>query len=330
MINCDSQAAIWAINSTVIKNGTTLEATMALKTLVESNEISLRRVPAHCVYEGNELADQLAKRGSNNYRATRIKLPMPRCVCYAALRRKTIVSWIESFKLNPPKMFNILWRDKFSKDLIRMNKRELWAATQILTGHARLNYHHSKLNRSVQPLCPLCEAEYDTVPHLLAKCPTIWQLRVEYFDTHYTTVTEIVDIYNMGRIIGYVNRTNRLEFWDTEAMFHDKSSDPETVFYCYMISTWVVSTWDWTPLPCAQALADNCWHFLASRYIWGVKGTFFHQLGFWKSIPNLVVDLRLREQNKPSGVLRHFSYVSWQVERSRNSILLLYDLDLSS
>ena len=183
---------------------------MALNTLGESNEITLRWIPAHCGYEGNELADQLAKRGSNNDRATRIKLPMPRCVCNAALRRKTIVSWIESYKLNPPKMFNILWRDKFSKDLIRMNKRDIRAATQILTGHACLNYHLSKLNRSVQPLCPLCEAEYDTVPHLLAKCPMLWQLRVEYFDTHYTT--DIMDRYNLRRIIGYVNRTNRLEF----------------------------------------------------------------------------------------------------------------------
>ena len=93
MVNCDSQAAIRAINSTVIKNSTTLEATMALNTLGES-----------------------------------------------------------------------------------------------------------------------CEAEYDTVPHLLAKCPLLWQLRVEYFDTHYTTVTDIVDRYNLRRIIGYVNRTNRLEF----------------------------------------------------------------------------------------------------------------------
>ena len=99
MINCDSQAAIRAINSTIIKNSTTLEAT------------TLRWIPAHCGYEGNELADQFAKRGSNNDRATRIKLPMPRCVCYVALRRETIVSWIESYKLNPPKMFNILWRD---------------------------------------------------------------------------------------------------------------------------------------------------------------------------------------------------------------------------
>ena len=57
MINCDSQAAIRAINSTVIKNSITLEATMALNTLGESNEITLRGIPAHCGNEGNELAD---------------------------------------------------------------------------------------------------------------------------------------------------------------------------------------------------------------------------------------------------------------------------------
>ena len=92
------------------------------------------------------------------------------------------MSWIEFYKLNPPKMFNILWRDKFSKskDLIRMYKRDLRVATTILTGHASLNYHViSKLNRSVQPLCPFCEAEYKNVPHFLAQCPMLWQWRVE-------------------------------------------------------------------------------------------------------------------------------------------------------
>ena len=49
MINCDNQAAIKAINSTVIKNSATPEVTMALNTLGESNEITLRWIPAHCV-----------------------------------------------------------------------------------------------------------------------------------------------------------------------------------------------------------------------------------------------------------------------------------------
>ena len=48
LINCDSQAAIEAINSTVIKNYTTFEATMALKTFAESNYITLTWIPVFC------------------------------------------------------------------------------------------------------------------------------------------------------------------------------------------------------------------------------------------------------------------------------------------
>ena len=211
LINCDSQSAIKAIDSTVIKNKTTLAATNALNTLGESNEVTLRWIPAHCGYEGNELADQIAKRGSKNDSATMVQLPIPRCVCYAALRRKTKENWVDSFRQNPPKIFKIFWRDKFEKELALMNKRDLRVATQILTGHAALNHHLSRVNRTVQPICPLCEAEEETVSHLLGQCPMLGKLRAEFFDTYYTTASDIVDRYNLRKIISYVHRTKRLE-----------------------------------------------------------------------------------------------------------------------
>ena len=79
---------------------------MALNTLGESNEVTLRWITAHFgyEYEGHELTDQLENRCSNNERATMIKLPMPRYACYAALKRKTVVNCIESYKVNPPKI----------------------------------------------------------------------------------------------------------------------------------------------------------------------------------------------------------------------------------
>ena len=109
MINCDSQAAIKAINSTFIKNSIILEAIMTINTLGKSNEITLRWIPAHCGYEVNEVADQLEKVLTMTAdRATR-----PGCVCYAALRKK-----------NYSELDQVL----------QMNKRNLPAATQILTG----------------------------------------------------------------------------------------------------------------------------------------------------------------------------------------------------
>ena len=65
--------------------------------------------------------------------------------CHAALLRsakeKDYSELDRVLQVEPSLKFNILWRGKFSKGLIRMNKRDLRAATQILTGHACLNYH---------------------------------------------------------------------------------------------------------------------------------------------------------------------------------------------
>ena len=92
-----------------------------------------------------------------------------------------------------------------------MDRRDLRVATQLLTGHAALNYHLSKVNRTVNPICPLCEAEEESVSHLLGQCPMLGKLRAEYFDTYYTTASDIVDRYNLRRIISYVHRTKRLD-----------------------------------------------------------------------------------------------------------------------
>ena len=92
-----------------------------------------------------------------------------------------------------------------------MNRRDLRMASKILTGHAALNYHLSKLNRTINPTCPLCEAEDETVSHFLGQCPMLGKLRVELFDTYYTTASDIVDRHSLRQIINYANRTNRLE-----------------------------------------------------------------------------------------------------------------------
>ena len=83
-------------------------------------------------------------------------------------------------------------------------------ATQILTGHAALNYHLSKVNRNVEPICPLCKAKEETVFHLLGQCPMLGKLRAELSDT-YTTATDIVDRYSLRQIISFVHKTKRLE-----------------------------------------------------------------------------------------------------------------------
>ena len=56
----------------------------------------------------------------------------------------------DGYKLDPPLMIYMLRRDKFAKEieLAQMKRRDIRVATQILTGHATLNYYLSKLNRT--------------------------------------------------------------------------------------------------------------------------------------------------------------------------------------
>ena len=83
LINCESKSAIQSIDSAVIRNRTSLTATTTLNSLGINNDVTLRWIPAHSGYQGNEIADQLAKAGSSNDKnsATCVLLPVPRSIC---------------------------------------------------------------------------------------------------------------------------------------------------------------------------------------------------------------------------------------------------------
>ena len=85
--------------------------------------------------------------------------------------------------------------------MVKVNKRDLHMATQILTGHAALNCRLSKLSRTVKPTCPLCEAEDETVSHIIGQYPMLGKSRAEFLDTYDTTAPDIVDRLSLTQII---------------------------------------------------------------------------------------------------------------------------------
>ena len=104
-----------------------------------------------------------------------------------------------------------MWTDRFSKGLLKMGKRDLRVATQILTGNADLNYRLRKLNRDIAPTCSLCQEKNKTVEHVLAKCPMLWKLRVELFDSHVTTIADILERYDISRLVKFMIRSSTLK-----------------------------------------------------------------------------------------------------------------------
>ena len=209
VINCDSQAAIRAVDSTIIKSKTTQRARNELHKLGKDNNVLLRWIPAHKGYLGNEEADKLAKRGSGDIEAQSVTLPVPRTVWKNALRQRTHRKMRERLKDMPPH-FRTVWRPSYTKPLSNLDKNKLRAATQYLTGHCELNYHLNKYKpQSITKICPHCSMEEETINHFIGQCPMWFNRRGRFFNCYYTSVSEIADRFPLRKIVGYICSTNR-------------------------------------------------------------------------------------------------------------------------
>ena len=146
VINCDSQAAILALDNK-IKSKTTINAVLALKKWERTavSQVLIKWIPAHSGYVGKEQADTLAKRGSNNTNATLLKLPIPK-----AIRERTKHNIWTKWRLE--RRFSSHFT-KFSMSIHNLNRGNLRKATIFLTGHVALNYHKYKPDK-ISKTCP--------------------------------------------------------------------------------------------------------------------------------------------------------------------------------
>ncbi|KAL5258256.1 hypothetical protein ACHWQZ_G013033 [Mnemiopsis leidyi] len=199
-IDCNTVGVCYLVNDKVCRRSSVGSTINNFKSRWQNHKSHIRK--------SVRSSDRLAKNGANNCDEPKlVKLPIPRGVCYAALRRKTLSDWCRTFAVCPPKVFYTMWRDRFSRGLLKMGKRDLRVATQILTGHAELNYHLRKLNRDIAPTCSLCQEENETVEHVLTRCPLLWELRVELFDSHVTTIAAILERFDITRLVKFMIRS---------------------------------------------------------------------------------------------------------------------------
>ena len=212
IILSDSQASLKALDSTKIKTRTIQEAVETLNRLGECNDLSLMWIPAHSDYEGNEKADTLAKKGSRDDDAIRLKLPTPQATwktfTHSLARKEAEDRW----KSTESTHFKRTWKDKYSRDLANMGRQDLRIATQLLSGHAAVNYHlHKYKPITINKTCPFCQEEDETINHYVGKCPRWFVQRGQYFNTYYASISEIMDRSSLTKLIQFARATGRLE-----------------------------------------------------------------------------------------------------------------------
>ena len=219
----DSQSALGAIDKHKTNSKTVNSTISKLNKLGKNNTIKLKWVKAHVGLDGNEIADGLAKEGSTGTNADNLKIPLPHSKWKQKIKNYIALNKKPKPKAKPPRHFNMAWRTKFDKEVKKLKRPALRIATQILTGHSQLNYHLHKITKTNSPLCPMCGDDKETTNHFIGTCPGWAQTRGEVLNTHYASLSDIVENNRLKDIITFVNKTKRLT---TETMAINGNTQP--------------------------------------------------------------------------------------------------------
>ena len=93
---------------------------------------------------------------------------------------KLAAQWKETSMCRQTKMLLPVADTKVSKACLKLNKKSLRLLTHLVTGHNLLNYHQSKIDWRIDPLCE-CKEDDETSYHVLTHCPTYGGCRVAIF-----------------------------------------------------------------------------------------------------------------------------------------------------
>jgi len=209
----DSQAALKALSSVEMKSALTLECWELLNNLASDNRIDLLWVPAHSNIDGNEKADELAKKGAlSKFIGPEPVIGTP----YSNIRRK--ITTLRS------KMFVSHWNNlpscrqakncikidkKTSKFLLNVSRTRLKKYVGTVTGHFGFNNHLTTIGKRTDPSCE-CGEHRETAEHFLCYCPAFITARRKHLGG-YTIRYNLIRSLQPKDILNYITSTGRFE-----------------------------------------------------------------------------------------------------------------------
>ncbi len=183
LIRSDSQAAIQAIfkpeNTTKVVNS----CKKLLKQAKENQRIAIQWIKGHADHTGNELADYLAKEGSNNLEGTiQRSTPTPKTEVTRAIKNHFLKTWQDRWDgettCRQTKNFFSRMDEGKLKKLAKWSRNKLNLLVQVGSGHA-LTAGHTSQWTGLGDTCKLCTEAPETVEHLFYECPALEQHRRE-------------------------------------------------------------------------------------------------------------------------------------------------------
>ena len=191
----DSASSIQALDKIKIKSHSVSSCKNALTKLTKRNTVKLIWIPSHSNYDGNEIADILAKAGSKSELPIipTAKKRIPHTTLKHRIRKyikdintREIANWQNNnISEDCAPIFNLTKdNDKAQEILINLPKNSLRTLTKALTGHNELNKRADKLLTASTSHCRDCahlQKTDETALHLINDCPAHTRLRQTTF-----------------------------------------------------------------------------------------------------------------------------------------------------
>ena len=193
----DSESALKALDSSIIKSRTVERTRDILNELSSRTPVGLQWVKAHVPKDspqycpGNEQADIAARKGSASNRRVCFDLAAPRTEMKNHIRAlrdsEWKVEWQARTDCRQTKLFIDGPEPKIWADIKALQHKEVSAIIRFLTGHSFMNRHNVVIKHKIrgpdadhheEATCRLCLEEEETPAHLTTTCEALCQERL--------------------------------------------------------------------------------------------------------------------------------------------------------
>ena len=207
----DSRGAIMALESYTVKDKSVEECKRHLNKLVEyGNRVRLNWIPGHSDQKGNEIADRLAKRGVElEVDGITPRIPISKCVITKAIKdwtaREHDKRWQNRTDCRQSKLVLPSTTHGWSRHILKRDRDDIRLLTQLVTGHANLQYHRFVMGLEDNDMCDKCGDRQSAV-HVLAECPEYIGLRMCIFGRPILYMDEI-RTYSIDKVLKFARHS---------------------------------------------------------------------------------------------------------------------------
>jgi hypothetical protein len=181
----DSRSALQSIDKVKIKSSLVRDTIYKLNSVGAKNTLRVRWIRAHAGWDGNELADSLAKTGATMLGPSRHRIMPSQQAAKKTITARIELDWKDGWKKLTSCRQSRYWFpdlcEKKSTEILSCDREEAGVLCGLITGFNTLNYHESNIGRADSAVCRLCGDPCENAIHLAESCPAVLLSSLQLF-----------------------------------------------------------------------------------------------------------------------------------------------------